>query len=273
MTCSRSEVCTTLRALLKTFPLRVTVVPLRRLGGSGFGRRSSLIKLRCSCGGLAWMLSLRASMKRRTSGCLSVCPLCFEDGEDILHILASCSYARQVWALVPLSVDLSLGRKEGVFSWLWAVSAGLDARVFGLFLCVFWAVWWFRNRKMMEGESSEPLQVASFAVQFLEAYLRQAAASSSQALPHTLSPWQMGLGIVALDATGSCLAWMSIRLHRAANGEMAEAWAAWEAVILVQRSGWRSVVLEGDCLMLCQKLTAGVRDFSPLALLSLIFLA
>ncbi|KAL0423347.1 UNVERIFIED_CONTAM: putative mitochondrial protein [Sesamum radiatum] len=74
----------------------------------------------------------------------------------------------------------------------------------------------------------------------------------------------MGVGVVARDATGLGLAWLSLRVPRAGDGEMAEAWAAPEALQLALRRGWSSVVLEGDNTNLMRKLEARERDFSPI---------
>ncbi|KAL0440154.1 UNVERIFIED_CONTAM: putative mitochondrial protein [Sesamum latifolium] len=51
---------------------------------------------------------------------------------------------------------------------------------------------------------------------------------------------EMGVGVVARNASGVCVAWGSRRVARPADGEMAEAVAAREAVQLAIRKGWRS---------------------------------
>ncbi|KAK4410308.1 hypothetical protein Sango_0103800 [Sesamum angolense] len=83
---------------------------------------------------------------------------------------------------------------------------------------------WFHNRCAMAGETVEPIQVATFATQFLDSFLHQAAASSS------------------LRDT--------------------EAWATREAIQFALWRGWYHVVLEGDCRTLIQKLAAGQGDLS-----------
>ncbi|KAL0447178.1 UNVERIFIED_CONTAM: hypothetical protein Slati_1845700 [Sesamum latifolium] len=73
----------------------------------------------------------------------------------------------------------------------------------------------------------------------------------------------MGLGVVARDERGSCLGWLSRRISVLASGEMAEAWAAREAVQLATHNAWPSVIIEGDCLVLISKLRVSDRDLSP----------
>ncbi|KAL0289852.1 UNVERIFIED_CONTAM: putative mitochondrial protein [Sesamum angustifolium] len=104
-----------------------------------------------------------------------------------------------------------------------------------------------RNRLLMEGERVALIQVTTFASHCLASFLRQAAVSAPRSVGWTPSSWQapsvgyvkinfdgatfaldgaMGVGMVARDATGLGLAWLSLRVPRAGDGEMAEAWAA-----------------------------------------------
>ncbi|KAL0410148.1 UNVERIFIED_CONTAM: hypothetical protein Slati_3604500 [Sesamum latifolium] len=56
----------------------------------------------------------------------------------------------------------------------------------------------------------------------------------------------MGIGIIARDERGRVLAWVSRRIEKKIHSEMAEAWAAREAIQLAIRHGWSSVILEWD---------------------------
>ncbi|KAL0443983.1 UNVERIFIED_CONTAM: hypothetical protein Slati_2121000 [Sesamum latifolium] len=47
----------------------------------------------------------------------------------------------------------------------------------------------------------------------------------------------MGIGVVARDEYGSCIAWISHSLNKVRHGELAEAWAAVEAIQLATRQG------------------------------------
>ncbi|KAL0396039.1 UNVERIFIED_CONTAM: Retrovirus-related Pol polyprotein from transposon RE1 [Sesamum calycinum] len=98
--------------------------------------------------------------------------------------------------------------------------------------------------RMQSVASQEPIQVATFATQFLDSFLHQAAASPSLRDTGTYSTWQapsldfvkinfdgaifgregaMGVGVVARNSQGQCLAWMAHRVPRAGDGELAEA--------------------------------------------------
>ncbi|KAL0429893.1 UNVERIFIED_CONTAM: putative mitochondrial protein [Sesamum radiatum] len=63
-----------------------------------------------------------------------------------------------------------------------------------------------------------------------------------------------GIGIIARDHNGNCLAWLSQRLHRIISPEIGEAWVARAAVELGCRSNWDKIVIEGDCANLVKQL-------------------
>ncbi|KAL0340353.1 UNVERIFIED_CONTAM: hypothetical protein Sradi_4552100 [Sesamum radiatum] len=91
----------------------------------------------------------------------------------------------------------------------------------------------------MQDVGGELVQVATFATQFLDSFLHQAAASSSLRDAGTYSTWQdlslnlvkinfdgvvfgregeMGIGVVARNSQGQCLAWMAHRVPHAGMG-------------------------------------------------------
>ncbi|KAL0392972.1 UNVERIFIED_CONTAM: hypothetical protein Sradi_2520000 [Sesamum radiatum] len=74
----------------------------------------------------------------------------------------------------------------------------------------------------------------------------------------------MGLGVVAQNDRGTCLAWLSRRVDRRGTGEVAKALAAWEAIQLAARRGWKSLIIEGDCVVLINKLRTVEGDLSSI---------
>ncbi|KAL0453912.1 UNVERIFIED_CONTAM: hypothetical protein Slati_1369300 [Sesamum latifolium] len=74
----------------------------------------------------------------------------------------------------------------------------------------------------------------------------------------------MGAGVWARDSNGHCLAWLAHRIPRPGDGELAEDWAAREAIQLALHQGWRHVILEGDCVNLICKLAGRKGDLSPI---------
>ncbi|KAL0302385.1 UNVERIFIED_CONTAM: hypothetical protein Scaly_2565200 [Sesamum calycinum] len=77
-----------------------------------------------------------------------------------------------------------------------------------------------------------------------------------------------GIGVIALDSQGQCLAWTAIRLHRTISPEVAEAWAVRITIQFAASHGWPRIVLEMDCATLHIKLEIVVQ---PLDLFSTIF--
>ncbi|KAK4415272.1 hypothetical protein Salat_2634500 [Sesamum alatum] len=75
---------------------------------------------------------------------------------------------------------------------------------------------------------------------------------------------EMGVGVIARDAPGQCVAWMVRRVCRVGSGEVAEALAAREGILLAHRQGWHSVIVEGDCSILIHKLQTAARDRSTI---------
>ncbi|KAL0388103.1 UNVERIFIED_CONTAM: putative mitochondrial protein [Sesamum radiatum] len=171
------------------------------------------------------------------------CPLCDFVAETPIHTLLHCSFARQVWAL-------------SGFRWS---------------LINFMINLWKNG-----------LLVVDFARHYLHAYQSQNTQGLNSKFVQQ-SYWNlppagwikvnfdggfrdrgrvMGLGAIARDASGSCLAWLSIRMHRGGTAELAEAFAAREAIRLARRHQWRRVILEGDCSTLLHKLSNALPNFS-----------
>ncbi|KAL0462102.1 UNVERIFIED_CONTAM: putative ribonuclease H protein [Sesamum latifolium] len=139
-----------------------------------------------------------------------------------------------------------------------------------------------RNLKLAHKEFLLPMQVVDFARQYLLAFFSHNPKVLAAQVLHS-SSWQappsdwvklnfdgsilnggqaFGLGVIARDSAGSCLAWSSIRLQHRGPAELAEAFAAREAIRVAHLRQWRRVILEGDCNSLIQKLSSATSDFS-----------
>ncbi|KAK4400325.1 hypothetical protein Sango_1138600 [Sesamum angolense] len=79
----------------------------------------------------------------------------------------------------------------------------------------------------------------------------------------------LGIGVATRNAEGRCLACLSLKLDRKGSADMAETFAAREAVRLAIRQQWKQVILEGDCSLLLAKLSSEQQDFSDIS--SLVF--
>ncbi|KAL0424392.1 UNVERIFIED_CONTAM: hypothetical protein Sradi_0974000 [Sesamum radiatum] len=180
----------------------------------------------------AWRICLNAlptsvNLTKRLKEPLGGCPFCHIEEEDTMHILLHCPFARQVWSLSPFSIVLYSFLVPDVCNWLQLVSSKIDAREFGLFLCLCWTVWWCRNRKLMEGVCFDPHYVVSFVSHYLHSFLIQSNCSDSRLGPSISPGWQapavgviklnfdgailsggrvLGVGVAARDDTGQCVA-------------------------------------------------------------------
>ncbi|KAL0387422.1 UNVERIFIED_CONTAM: hypothetical protein Sradi_2624000 [Sesamum radiatum] len=79
----------------------------------------------------------------------------------------------------------------------------------------------------------------------------------------------MGLGVVARDSTGVNLFWKLVQLLKKCPAVVVEVFAAREAIRLVVRQSWQQVILEGDCALLMEKLSAAYLNQSCIRLLVL----
>lgn len=62
-------------------------------------------------------------------------------------------------------------------------------------------------------------------------------------------PGSFQVGAVARDLTGGCIRWSARRFHGAVSPKVAEAIAAWHALLMARDMGWTHVQLEGECLV------------------------
>ncbi|KAL0449471.1 UNVERIFIED_CONTAM: hypothetical protein Slati_1503500 [Sesamum latifolium] len=187
-----------------------------------------------------------------------------------------------IWKIV--SDALPTAWFGGTMEWISHVSSLLTTKDFEKFLVMCWFLWGRRNLLIMEHTSQTPHQTVSAAnslIAFREAYVtqprkhvRHGARPSKWIRPDTGTikinfdgvvhhkGCEVGIGGVARDSDGFVLAWFSRKFQRQVDGEIAEALAAREAVDLVLRHGWNSVLIEGDCLGLINKINISEPDHS-----------
>ncbi|KAL0455129.1 UNVERIFIED_CONTAM: hypothetical protein Slati_0852100 [Sesamum latifolium] len=144
-----------------------------------------------------------------------------------------------------------------------------------LFLVFCWSIWWARNRKWAENDMIFPEQMVLFAKNYLGVFsislephhgLNSLPVSTTWTTPTPgsikinsdaaifHSDGDFGVGVIAHDSNGHCLAWSSIRLHRRFLLKVAEAWAARIAIQLAHFFGWTNIMIESDCAYLHSQL-------------------
>ncbi|KAL0428200.1 UNVERIFIED_CONTAM: hypothetical protein Slati_2994800 [Sesamum latifolium] len=183
------------------------------------------------------------SLSKHIPGFLALCPFCQCGKDDVLHTLVLCPFARQVWGLASLNLPLIQTWNLGFWGWMRVVSLQLDGQEFRLLCCLCWVVWWCRNRLVMQGKHFDPQHVVTFASQYLNSFVSQnsedVVRSDSETPPRWYPPplgqikvnfdgatfqqgQELGIGVIARDAAGECLAWVSKRLRQPGDGELAE---------------------------------------------------
>ncbi|KAL0463196.1 UNVERIFIED_CONTAM: hypothetical protein Slati_0207200 [Sesamum latifolium] len=162
-------------------------------------------------------------------GCSTDFPLCQYDSDDLLHVLGSCPFARQVWGLAPLSVIVPSVDECDVWLRLQHVAASLDVQEFGLFLCLCCGLTTLKSFCFQLGPPPRDCVKVNFdGATFMKGQ-------------------ELGIGVIARGLDGKCLAWLAQRILRRGYGELAEVIAACEAILLARRKGPPSIIIEGDC--------------------------
>ncbi|KAK4402961.1 hypothetical protein Sango_1036800 [Sesamum angolense] len=73
-----------------------------------------------------------------------------------------------------------------------------------------------------------------------------------------------GLGVIARDHEGNCVAWRTNTLLGATDPKHCEALAARLAVDFGIEQDWRNCLIEGDCILVIQKLLVAKEDASTI---------
>ncbi|KAL0375713.1 UNVERIFIED_CONTAM: hypothetical protein Scaly_0688900 [Sesamum calycinum] len=206
------------------------------------------------------------------------------EGESLDHLLINCSFARQVWALSYLPWKIISRSYSCLDDWMRSVCSGLSANESDRFLVICWTIWKSRNKLMMEGKTQRALEVIlsadRFLFEFKELNTQMAPSTSPQRTEQMWLPppcefvkinfdgatfnfqTAMGVGIVARNSEGECLAWRTRCVNHTDDAALAEALAAHEAMRLAIQEGWQSVILEGDCKNIISRLNSNDPDDS-----------
>ncbi|KAL0350015.1 UNVERIFIED_CONTAM: hypothetical protein Sradi_4150700, partial [Sesamum radiatum] len=228
------------------------------------------------------ILPTASNLHKRMPQEVFCCPLCEEAMETPLHTFLRCSFARQVWALSNFQWSRINSAVLTMEDWVHALSCKLSPSDFSLVVMTCWTIWWTRNLKLAHKHFLYPLQVIDFAATYLTAFQSQKFRNGKiemQPQPLWVCPptecikinfdggildggRALGIGIVARNAQGSCVAWQSLCWNRGGSAEMAEALAAREAIRLALCFRWPRVILEGDNKVLINKLASNQTDLS-----------
>ncbi|KAK4382462.1 hypothetical protein Sango_2868900 [Sesamum angolense] len=209
--------------------------------------------------------------------------ICDSETETCIHVFLRCSFARQVWALSQICWSDIDNPTLSIETWINSLSVKLSVAGFNLVVMICWTIWWSRNLKLAQRISFFPFKsLALLEAIFLPScrILKRVCLLQRNQTSWNPPPmnsikinfhggllngrWVVGLGIIAHDTAGLCLAWSSLQLNRGGSVELAEALATREAIRLAHRFRWPRVILEGDCSTLVHKLSSANLDFSAI---------
>ncbi|KAK4426685.1 hypothetical protein Salat_1437200 [Sesamum alatum] len=202
----------------------------------------------------------------------------------IRHTPSSAAlFARQVWGLSHLQWFFVSDYPDDSCAWLERVTQRLTGDDLDLFMTICLAIWWNRNRTLMDSITLPPDELVLFASNYLFTFRQvhmSVARTSVGVAPARWSPpndtviklnydgaifaesGEIGVGVVARDCTGACVGWTTMKQAKQATPELVEALAARAAISFALSSGWRKITLEGDCSNLYYKLSSPLADCS-----------
>ncbi|KAL0423119.1 UNVERIFIED_CONTAM: hypothetical protein Sradi_0846700 [Sesamum radiatum] len=201
------------------------------------------------------------------------CLTCGVDTETSKHVFLECSYARQVWALSNLPWKVINSWQGDVTIWLKQVRKSLDDAQFNWFAILCWRLWGRRNGLVMENKRYNPFYCITYASSLLSDFLNSVVVKPS-VLP-SRNVWQppdresikinfdaavfdkgnrVGLGVIARDWKGTCLAWRTMIISNICSPEHGEALAARLAIEVRCHGRWTYCIIEGDCLQVVNNL-------------------
>ncbi|KAI8532838.1 hypothetical protein RHMOL_Rhmol11G0245600 [Rhododendron molle] len=91
----------------------------------------------------------------------ALCPLCSEDRESTIHLLARCSFAQIMWRLSPLGINMNSIQGDSVFDWwdnLLERWKGMkeNKNVWAAVGYIVWRIWKCRNNVVFNNKLWRP---------------------------------------------------------------------------------------------------------------------
>ncbi|KAL0453408.1 UNVERIFIED_CONTAM: hypothetical protein Slati_1318900, partial [Sesamum latifolium] len=151
--------------------------------------------------------------------------------EDTQHTFLRCPYARQVWCLYHLRWAIIFVFSSSPSDWIAYMVAHLSKEELEIFFTIYWALWWNRNRTLMERITLPPVELLTFALNYINSFRQVNALPACIARRTAPSSWtppdtgwiklncdgaifaaesEIGLGVVARDERGSCVGWKAL---------------------------------------------------------------
>jgi ribonuclease HI len=220
------------------------------------------------------LLPTKCNLVKRKMVEESMCPCCYREEETVVHVLWSCPAAQDVWGSGSMIFQKCAFNGDRIMQFMEFCLDRMKMDDFNLMAVIARRIWLRRNKLIFESSFSHPQIIYSEAVAQLEEYQRcnkkgdyLVQVENMQTIPsphvewcppplgiikvnwdasiNTIKEW-VGIGIVARDHYGNVLGAKSLTKKVVAVPKLAEAMAAYEAVIFCKDVGFYEIILEGD---------------------------
>ncbi|KAF8394293.1 hypothetical protein HHK36_020499 [Tetracentron sinense] len=206
----------------------------------------------------------------------SVCGVCGEEGEPILHVLKQCPFARQVWLLSQLGLRSDATRADSLASWAEEIMKPHGEEELSVFFIIAWSIWKHKNEYTFTGVKMTPFNCVQRANKLLVDFHN----ANDRAVPESItevSSWSAPLGnlfkvdidgalhledgnarvgVVVRDHNGDLIAAMSKRISHTLTAALIEAIAARECLKFALDLGIQEIILESDSINIIRALTS-----------------
>ncbi|KAM6588282.1 hypothetical protein CsatA_010887 [Cannabis sativa] len=206
----------------------------------------------------------------------TLCPLCQEQDESILHILVTCRVTRKCWDRVGIGTVTPAG--TNFFDWCTTVFSVAAADLCCNVATVCWAIWGARNELVWKRKSFNPIDIVAFANRYLDQWRCAQSSDMESSWPllrarDVVERWtaphgnsvklnvdaamfnsgeQYGIRLVVRNGSGLLIEGRTELFNGQVEPVLAEAIGIREALSWIKDSRWQDVYVETDCLNVVQ---------------------
>ncbi|XP_052484349.1 uncharacterized protein LOC128039806 [Gossypium raimondii] len=83
----------------------------------------------------------------------AICPRCNTASESFLHVVVECNSVKEIWTGIGISWGSNLNL-ETFWQWFFHLVQHKEERIWEKVIIAIWAIWWARNKQVMEGIST-----------------------------------------------------------------------------------------------------------------------
>ncbi|KAL2931647.1 hypothetical protein RDABS01_037057 [Bienertia sinuspersici] len=226
-------------------------------------------------------IAVKALMYARGLSNDGVCPMCGEEEETIIHLLANCQEVRRLWYLSPLRLKVEEFPSNTLKDWVKTLKhVYKEARWWDIFWSMCWGIWLRRNMWLFEKKKKREDEVLHKAMGIVGEYELASRMHGDRCAKMNLNAvWKppkmgtlkintdaasfsngIGLGGVTRDSTGEVVVATCMFLEGSYEVEMAEAMAMRHALRINIEAGFTNFVLEMDNMKLFSHLAKGTEE-------------